>query len=233
MKINNKEIHFFPHILLSLLIILLLVSVSISFYLYSQNRRLVNVVNSIEKPIASGLNSQALENQICIHEGMVGNQNTFHHGYYGYYLEVPKLWRVIPHQRHPAEHPETATQFVIFKALDDEEIELVVWENIENLGLMEWYKKYQVPHLTGVIPPVKPNSTIAKREAVFTIETSLRGIPPEVTTVLAKDNLIFRVTYRASNNGSGKNVYTRMLETFGFEGERMEILDDDIPPISL
>lgn len=151
--------------------------------------------------------------------------------HYGYSVEYPASWSETTFTED-FDDPKTANQVVEFRATDGKQIDVFTWENDqENLSLIEWYERYETAHLAlGEDAPTAPNARIAGQDAVVVVRPHTMGIPPDITTVLRRDRLVYLLHCGSVENASRLEYCLHMLKSFEFDGQ---VTEDEIPEITL
>lgn len=129
-------------------------------------------------------------------------------------LEIPESWTVERKFVNTGQPEHVIKKKVMFVGPAGPMVVLDLWTNDSALPLMDWFYLYGVKLLSAEAAlPSKPNYRVGDREAIQ-ITNPQHQSPPQLITIFAKDNLVFRLEYRVSDDWKSRPVIQHILDTF-------------------
>jgi surface antigen len=137
---------------------------------------------------------------------------------YGYSVNYPATeWVVAITLENPGTPDHVIKRRTTLFGPQGAQINIDVWINASDLGLMEWFDEYQRPLISGAgSAPSEPNAQVGGVPAVFTIEPATLYAPARLATVFLWTDRAFRVEYWTFDSGPGQAIYSEVLDSFRF-----------------
>jgi len=136
---------------------------------------------------------------------------------WGYSVKYPPDWTARVELNNIGGPEYVVQRRVTFVGPEYAQVDIDVYENRTNLGLVEWCDAYQQPLLpTTVQLSRQANARIAGVPAVVVTSPEESQMPAKVAAILLKADKVFKVTYICADGGAALNIYTRMLSALEF-----------------
>jgi len=150
---------------------------------------------------------------------------------YDYTFEYPSGWEVRTVTKSPDNtNLISSNQTIVLTLPTKEEIRILIWNNTEDLSLMEWYEQKETSHISlGEDAPDTPNAIVAGENSIVVVRPMKVGVPGEITTLFLKDNNTLQLRFSASESDTDPDPYLHLLRTFEFDGQTTE---DELPKIT-